>query len=144
MTAIKFTPGLQEQAGYLNLVKDAVKPIVPPHDESLLRLIAWVTLDRDGREFMRSLTLEADGSFSQVKRQKLIDKLAELGVTNERIVFAFVEAHVAAIKWKFFNDPAHPDEAQRDIQEKAYQQYTAFLTWVLWEDAQGHEFSMIW
>ena len=138
MIKIDFNPNLNANGGYLNVTPDNIGT----NDQTLLHAIFWAVYTHPGRDFMHSLTLEADGSFSAANEQKLRNKLNEFGVNAEAIVFAFVQAHVAALRWKVAH-AAH-DAVQEEIQTKAYQQYTALLTWSLWEDAQGHEFSMTW
>jgi hypothetical protein len=79
-------------------------------------------------------------------RTTLTNKLTERGVTDERIQSAIVESHVAAVNYeRALRDVTSSTRPARLEQwGKAYLQHTAFITWCLWEDAKGHEFSMLW
>jgi len=138
MIKIDFNPALNTTGGYLNVMPDGIGT----NGQTLLHAIFWAVYTQEGRDYMHTLLLEADGSFSATNELKLRSKLGTFGVNSEAIVFAFVQAHVAAMRWKLAHN-TH-DAVQEEIQTKAYQQYTAVLTWSLWEDAQGHEFSMTW
>ena len=115
-------------------------------DKTLLHLVFWLTHTRDGRNFFREHSLEQGSEgLKQGAKEALIKKFNELGVTDERIQSAIVQSHIAALNYDrafLGNKPNRAAEMER--WEKIYLQHSAFITWCLWEDAKGHEFSMLW
>ena len=93
---------------------------------------------------MRGLKL-VDNDLPPEKRQLLKNKLSEYNVADDRQE-AIISAHIAAEKWVAANKlmPDADAEKTRDFQENIYLQNMSFVTWQLWEDCKGHEFSMGW
>lgn len=164
---IHYIPGLNSKENYLSVAEDRGvglgpegQPLRPGNPDfepnrdakTLLHLLFWLAHTREGREFFRTITLDpvgvdsVDGVISDVKRTELTNELTVRGITDERIQSAIVESHVAAVNYeRALRDVSNPNRPVRlEKWGKIYLQQTAFITWCLWEDAKGHEFSMLW
>lgn len=137
-------PTLNDGAGYLDVTPAAkAKPIVNPHGNTLLNLIHCLVYTFEGRELMRKNGLNAlKTALEPSSRTNLENEFRARGVTDERVLSALVASHEAALLWKVHNEKG--DQIKRSEFEQVYLQHTAFLTWCLWEDAKGHEFSLTW
>jgi hypothetical protein len=160
---IHYIPGLNIAENYLSVADDRRRddhttPLTPeekaatpnPDSKTLLHLLFWLAHTREGRDFFRTITLDpagnSDGTITASMRTTLTNKLTEKGVTDERIQSAIVESHVAAVNYEraLRDVTSETRPARLEKWGKAYLQHTAFITWCLWEDAKGHEFSMLW
>jgi hypothetical protein len=140
---ISYDPSLNNDAGYIEINKLSGEPLRDRDGQTLLYLLFWLLYTKDGRDLMRN-NKPVNGVLDDVKRRVLTDKFASYGVIRPDLQSALIEAHIAAENWAqaFKTGPSKDDDRARA--EKVYLQKMAFITWCLWEDAKGHEFSMGW
>jgi hypothetical protein len=146
---IIYDPTLNLAAGYVGLQLPAADaadgpPLRPQDGKTLLALLFTLLYTKPGRDLMRN-NKPVNGQLSDAQRQTLLDAFSNLGgVTSPDLQNALVDAHIAADTWatSFKSDPTN--DGARATVEKVYLQKMAFITWCLWEDAKGHEFSMGW
>jgi len=152
MSEINYDKTLNTTAGYLEIRPETTgpsgtssdaEPLKPPNEQTLLHLLFWALYTRPGRDFMRT-NKPANGALTDSQKTALTNKFAQFGVTDPARVGAILDAHVAAENWTLANAQGPAGFPNRDLNEKQYLQKMAFITWCLWEDAKGHEFSMGW
>jgi hypothetical protein len=118
--------------------------------KTLLHLLYWLAHTREGRDFFHNKVVLkpaiGEGTLEEPERQLLVTELTKRGVTDERIQSAIVESHVAAVNWVRVQKNVTLEGRDKLLEKwgKIYLQQTAFITWCLWEDAKGHEFSLLW
>jgi hypothetical protein len=124
----------------------AVKPNKPEagDQKTLLALMFWALHTEEGREFFRTHKWNKDtAELSAEDRKALIEKCLEYGVTREDLQDAIIEAQVAGEQFAQAYKDRRFDEFRTQA-EAVYMQKMAFITWCLWEDTKGHEFSLGW
>lgn len=159
-TDINYDKTLNDLAGFLKVLKDddvhpfkdttkppAAQPLRDQDGKTLLNLLHHLLYTFSGRDLMRNnkpapgqTTLPASAIAA------LTERFNQFGVTDPALQSALLETHLAAELWVRENDklPDPAAEQQRALYEKVYLQKMSFITWCLWEDAKGHEFSMAW
>jgi hypothetical protein len=111
--------------------------------KTLLHLMFYALHTTEGREYFRTHKWRPEIGLSDTDRTALIKKCVEYGVTREDLQDAIIQAQIAgeqfAIAYK-----ARDFGVTRKNAETVYLQKMAFITWCLWEDTKGHEFSLGW
>jgi len=156
MSNIKWNSKLNVEAGFLEAkdpavgypaaAADAAKPKLSPTDaQTLLNLIWTLTYTEQGRKVLKENRPKKAHNGVVVTedqvRTNLTKWIKDFGIHDSTVVQAVVEAHIAADAWIAEKLVDGVDQAKY---EKIYQQNVAVVTWMLWEDAMGHEFSMNW
>jgi hypothetical protein len=123
----------------------AVTPSRPgdPNTKTLLHLMFWALHTADGRQFFRTHKWRPDVGLTASDRSALINKCIEFGVTRQDLQEAIIGAQVAGEQFALAYKERRFDEFRKQA-EAVYQQKMAFITWCLWEDTKGHEFSLGW
>jgi hypothetical protein len=168
-----YDPTLNETAGFLPSLEDDfadTKNFPPPHvvkpigdnGKRLLHLIYWLTYTKPGREFLRAnypskqnppeQGRKSEADVEEILRAKFKADF-KLDI-DETVMNACIQLHFQATYWvdenkKFANPAANAAakaaaKAQRDIHEANYNTYLSVITWQLWKDGTGHEFSLGW
>jgi hypothetical protein len=149
-----YDPLLSQRAGFLLSGQDPDKPI-GDDGKRLLHLIYWLTYAREGREFLRANApsravptpagRKSEADVEAILRAKFV---ADFNLTNEVVLNACVRLHFEATYWVDENVLVGQGDqsalGRREVHESNFKMYLSVLTWQLWEDGTGHEFSLSW
>jgi len=149
-----YDPELNLNAGYLLDSQDPGKPI-GDDGKRLLHLIYWLTYTKIGRDFLRAnypspQDPPPEGRFTEAAVTATLRArfIQEFNLTNETVLNACIQLHFQATYWvdenKKFAEGDQTALARRDLHESNYKMYLSVITWQLWEDGTGHEFSLGW
>lgn len=133
-------------AGYLE-IQQGEPPLQELDKKTLLHLLFWLVHTKEGVGFLEANKPGPEGPGDAVARENLRKVFVErFGILNQVLQDALIDGHFAATQWVEANSRMpHPKAAAaREEAEKVYQQKISFVLWMLWEDAMGHEFSMLW
>lgn len=138
---IHYDPSLNQGAKSISL--DPATPAGDPNAKTLLHLMFWALHTNDGRVFFRQHKWRPGTGLTPSDRDEIIKKAKEYGVLREDLHAAIVDAHVAGEQFAemYRNRNFGPE---RKTYEAVYLQKMAFITWSLWEDTKGHEYSLGW
>jgi hypothetical protein len=148
VTDIKHDSSLNETAGFFDKPTAAVKPLSSTDKSTLLNLIWALTYTEDGRKILKEnrpkKPAAGAAALDDATAEKNLTKWIKdnFAIQDETLIGAVVAAHLAADAWIEAKDKLDTVELAR--QKKIYQQNVAVVTWMLWEDAMAHEFSMNW
>ena len=143
--ATTYDPNLIDTAGFLTLpIPDPNRPI-GDYGKTLLHLLFWLTYTQKGREFLGQNHVK-DANPPEPRKQAIRDALrtefANFNVDNEAVVTALTDAHFAAEDWVKANNAN--SLVERDKFEAIYKQNMSVVTWWLWEESLGNNFSLLW
>jgi hypothetical protein len=138
---ISYDPTLGAQAGGVIIDKTKLRP---QDGKTLLFMLFTLLYTEAGRAFLDANVPSATGQLAPANRQNIVNYCNDFGVTGPDLQNAIVDAHVAGHLWKLAYDKGQPGDIDRQNQEKVYLQKMSFIMWSVWEDAKGHEFSLLW
>ena len=160
-----YDPTLNERAGFLPSLDDDFDHPPFPHQSKpigdngkrLLHLVYWLTYTKGGREFLRAnypskQNPPEPGRKSEAQVEAILRAKFKEDFnldTDESVMNACIQLHFHATYWVDENkkikdgDPA-ANPLQRAMHEANYNTYLSVITWQLWKDGTGHEFSMGW
>lgn len=160
--ADKFDPELTKNAGFLLDSPDPTKPI-GEDGKRLLHLVYWLTYTRAGRQFLndwkpsKQAVPPADRKPDSVVIAQLTTRFTQdFNLTDQNVLEACIQLHFQATYWVDANaqviaataagnaSSVTAATAERDLYEANYKMYLSVITWQLWEDGIGHEFSLGW
>lgn len=147
MAKIEWTSTLNGDAGFF-VPTDHAQKLSPSDKNTLLHLIWSLTYTEEGRKLLKENRPKKPAAGVPGVTPDLAAKnlrkwiQANIPIPNATVVDAIISAHLAADAW--IDAHGRDDFVERDRQEKIYQQNIAVVTWMLWEDAMAHEFSMNW
>ena len=137
---IHYDPTLNTRAKRIEVTQESDDPDA----KTLLHLMFYALHTTEGREFFRTHKWNAETrSLSDEDKAALIAKCIEFGVTREDLQDAIIQAQIAGEQFAIAYKTRDFSVARKDA-ETVYLQKMAFITWCLWEDTKGHEFSLGW
>jgi len=159
MTNISYDPSKREKLptgerkiGYLTIgdgqapVKEPNPPLEARDRKSLLNLLFWLVNTREGNDFLEAHVPPSTGSGTAIRESMRTEFINKFGILNVTLQDALIDGHFAATRWIQANKdmPSASAATAREENERVYQQKMSFVMWWLWEDAMGHDFSMLW
>lgn len=112
----------------------------PKYQKGLLALLYWLTYEEGGRALAHANRFD-QGRTEQDIRQELSTEFRKFNVLGPA-ADALIEAHLAAVRWTEENKAKN--FGKRQTQEELYMQHMAAVTWWLWEESAGDNFSLPW
>jgi hypothetical protein len=141
---IHYDPSLNGEAGYVEISDpQGEQPLRERDRQTLLYVLFQILYTKPGRDLMRD-NKPIKGQFDEAKKETLRRAFQEMGITDLKVRESIIDAHEAAQNWADAFKAGAKQNNVLEYNEKIYLQQMAFITWSLWEDAKGHEFSMGW
>ncbi|HKP59743.1 MAG TPA: hypothetical protein VJV78_23630 [Polyangiales bacterium] len=143
--ATTYNPKLTVDAGFFNAVTEDQDRPIGENGKTLLHLLFWLTYTKLGREFLAKNHVEdaePTGPRIEAIRAALREEFLKFNVDNEVVVTALTDAHLAAEDWVKANTAG--SLVERDKFEAIYKQNMSVVTWWLWEESLGNNFSLLW
>src|SRR5688572_3320694 len=130
--SIDYDHTLNGLAGFLKVEPDPSKPARPSDQQTLLRLLFWMTYEREGREFI-TLHREPDKDENAIRQAWLATLTSvKFNIQGDVLREAIIDGHLAASRYVAafrINPTTAASEAEMALQQKIYQQNLSFVCW---------------